>query len=54
MRQKEVILLEYTVVHIAGNRWSDFQGPKGSLRSPFISGTVLTGQWVNEVSMGFL
>jgi len=55
MRHREVISLEYTVVDIAGNKQYDFQGSKGLLRSPYITGIVLTGQCVNEeFGIGFL
>lgn len=55
MKHKEVISLEYTEVDKAGNRQSDFHGPKGPSRSPYITPMVLTGQCVNEdVGMGFL
>lgn len=55
MKHKEVISLEHTEVGIAGNRQSDFQGPKGPSRSPYITAVVFTGQCVNEeVGIGFL
>lgn len=55
MMHKEVISLKYTEVVIAENRQSDFQGPKGLSRSPYIITVVLTGMWVNkEVQVGFL